>query len=61
MDKQKQNELKIEIYVMELADESSINSKEELESFSNRIHQIIENALMDFASDKNIEDYEPQF
>lgn len=55
------NELIAEIYVMELAKQSNIKTKEELEMFSERFHQIIENALMDYASDENIEDYEPQF
>ena len=57
----KQNELKTEIYVMELAEQSGIKTKEELEKFSERFHQIAENALMDYASDNNIDDYEPQF
>lgn len=57
----RQNELKIEIYVMELAEQRGIKTKIELEAFSERLHQIIENALMDYASDENIEDYEPQF
>ena len=56
-----QNELEIEIYVMDLAEQESIKTKDELEIFSERFHQILENALMDYASDKNIEDYEPQF
>lgn len=57
----RQNELNVEIYVMELAEQSDIKTKEDLEMFSERFHQIIENALMDYASDENIEDYEPQF
>ena len=57
----RQNELEIECYIMELAEENGIKTKEELEIFSERFHQIAENALMDYASDKNIEDYEPQF
>ena len=57
----RQKVLELEIYVMELAEQSGIKTKEELEIFSERFHQITENALMDYASDKNIEDYEPQF
>ena len=56
----KQNILRIEIYVMELAEQRGIKTKVELEAFSNHLHEIIENALMDYASDENIEDYEPQ-
>lgn len=57
----RRNELEVEIYVADLAERSSIKTKEELEMFSERLHQTIENALMDYASDENIEDYEPQF
>lgn len=57
----RQNELRIEIYVMELAEQRGIKTKKELEIFSEHLHQITENALMDYANDKNIEDYEPQF
>ena len=53
-------ELNVEIYVMELAEQNKIKTKEDLEMFSENIHQIIENALMDYANDENIENYEPQ-
>lgn len=56
----RQNELDVEIYIMELAEQNNIKTKEDLEMFSENIHQIIENALMDYANDENIEDYEPQ-
>lgn len=57
----RKNELKIEIYIADLAEQMNIKTKEELEIFSERFHQIIENALIDYADDENIEDYEPQF
>ena len=57
----RQDELNVELYIMELAEQNNIKTKEDLEMFSENIHQIIENALMDYADDENIEDYEPQF
>lgn len=57
----RQNELELEVYVADLAEQRCIKTKEELEMFSEHFHQIIENALMDYASDENIDDYEPQF
>lgn len=54
------DELNVEIYIGELAEQNNIKTKEDLEMFSENIHQIIENALMDYANDENIEDYEPQ-
>lgn len=56
----RQDELNVEIYIGELAEQNNIKTKEDLEMFSNNIHQIIENALMDYANDESIEDYEPQ-
>ena len=53
--------LNVEMYIMGLAVQNNIKTKEDLEMFSENIHQIIENALMDYANDENIEDYEPQF
>ena len=52
--------LNVEMYIMGLAEQNNIKTKEDLEMFSENIHQIIENALMDYANDENIEDYEPQ-
>lgn len=57
----RQKEIEIELYVMELAEQIGIKTKEELEIFSEYFHQTAENALMDYTHDKNIEDYEPQF
>ena len=57
----RRNELDVEMYIMGLAEQNNIKTKEDLEMFSENIHQIIENALMEYASDENIEDYNPQF
>lgn len=52
-------ELEFEILVGDMCERESIKSAEDLERFSDNLHIIIENALRDYTSYYDIEDYEP--
>ena len=55
------DELNFEIYVGDLCDEANIKTEKELTKFSEDLHQLVENAIRDYASDNDIEDYCPMF
>lgn len=55
------DELNFEIYVGDLCDEENIKTEKELTKFSEDLHQLVENAIRDYASDNDIEDYCPAF
>ena len=52
-------ELEFEILIDDMCEREEIESAEDLEKFADNLHNIIENALRDYASDHDIEDYEP--
>ena len=51
-------ELEFEILIDDMCEREEIESAEDLEKFADNLHNIIENALRDYASDHDIEDYE---
>lgn len=52
-------ELEFEILIDDMCEREGIESAKDLERFADNLHNIIENALRDYALDYDIEDYEP--
>jgi len=52
-------EMEFELLVGDMCEREGIKSVSDLEEFSDNLHNIIENALRDYALDYDIEDYEP--
>ena len=55
------NWLEFECMIMDLCDENNIKTTEGLQRLSEFFHEHIEIALMDYAYDNKIEDYEPNY
>ena len=55
------NLLEFELFVEDFAAEFAVETKEDLEWFSSLLHNHLENAISDRATDLGIEDYEPQY
>lgn len=54
--------LRFEIMIMDIAEELKIKDADSLYEFSTNLHEHIETALQDYADDMGFgEDYEPQF
>lgn len=53
------NWLEFECMIMDCAEEEKRNDKKSLEFFAEQLHHHIEIALMDYADDNDIDDYEP--
>ena len=52
-------EMEFEFLVGDMCEREGIKSAKDLERFSDNLHNIIENALRDYVSDYDIEDYVP--
>lgn len=50
-----------EIVIMDLAETCGIKTKNEMEWFSDMLHQEIETALTEYAEDAGVSDYEPSY
>ena len=54
--------LRFEILIADLVENEGIKSANDLQNFSNDLHEYIENALIDYAYDNNFsEDYSPMY
>lgn len=53
--------LGFECTVMDLADEEKIENSEQLQYFADLLHQHIEIAMSDYASDHDFEEYEQMY
>ena len=54
-------DLELSIYVYELIEDEKCETVEQLEIFSDTLHQIVENAFYEYCMDNNIEDYSPPY
>lgn len=55
------NLLEFELFVEDFAAACAVETKEDLEWFSALLHNHLENAISDRATDLGVEDYEPQY
>lgn len=55
------NRIEFEIMIGDMCEEEGIKTAEELERFADKLHQDLENSMMDYAYDYNIEGYEPSY
>jgi len=56
-----ENGIEFELVVMDLAEVLEVKTKDDLEWLAATLHEHLETAMMDYAEDEGIEDYEPQF
>ncbi len=56
-----ENGIEFELVVMDLAEALEVKTKDDLEWLAATLHEHLETAMMDYAGDEGIEDYEPQF
>lgn len=55
------NYIEFELAIMDMIDEQKIKDADTLRDFSDRLHQSLEMAVEDYASDEGIEDYIPVY
>lgn len=53
--------IQFELVAMDFAESCEIKTKDDLEWFSSTLHEHLEIAMEDYAMDKEIEDYDPQY
>lgn len=55
------NNIEFELIVMDMIDEQNIKDADKLRDFSDRLHQSLEMAVEDYASDEGIKNYIPVY
>ena len=55
------NWIAFEIMIGDICEEENIKTAEELESFADELHQRLENSILDYTLDNNIDGYEPSY
>lgn len=53
--------IQFELVAMDFAGACEVGTKDDLEWFSATLHEHLETAMQDYATDLEIEDYEPQY
>ena len=53
--------IEFELAAMDMAEALEVKTKDDLEWLSATLHEHLETAMMDYAMDGEIEDYEPQY
>ena len=55
------NWIAFEIMIGDICEEENIKTAKELEELSEQLHQHLENSILDYTLDYNIEGYEPNY
>ena len=55
------NWIAFKVMIEDICEEENIKTAKELEELSDELHQQLENGLLDYAEDYNIEGYEPNY
>lgn len=53
--------VEFELSAMDFAEDSGVKTKDDLEQFSALLHEHLENAMLDYAMDLGIDDYDSQY
>ena len=54
-------QMKFELYVMDLAVGEKCETAEDYESLAKDLHELVENAIQEMCMDNDIDDYSPSF